>query len=379
MSKRKTVLAFIDWYRPGYKAGGTITAFGNFVDYLEDDIDFKIVTRNIDYADHQPYASIPPGKWVKSSNSSCYYMSQSEVSIKNIKNIIANTDYDFLYVNGMFSPFFSILPVLFSKGKNTIVNPHGMLSTQAFSVKPLKKKMFLSVFNALKIYKNTTFHAANEEEAVMISDRVKRSKAVKIANQFPRKLKNISIKNSSKNNPIRLINVARISIEKGTLIMIEALSVFKTEVVLDIFGPVYDHEYWEKCQIAIQHLPNHITVNYKGVVESELVLDTLKAYDFFILLSEGENFGHSILEALSVGCPVIISDKTPWTNLKSKGIGWDLNVKDINRISDVFSEISNMSQEDYNHMVNQSFSFAQRFSEDQELLNQNKNLFLITH
>ena len=376
MSKRKTVLAFIDWYRPGYKAGGTITAFGNFVDYLEDDIDFKIITRNIDYADDEPYSSIPANTWVKTGNGLCYYLSQSALSVKTIKSLIADTEYDFLYVNGMFSPFFSILPVLFSKEKKVIVNPHGMLSSQAFSVKPLKKKLFLAVFNTLKIYKNTTFHAANEDEANAIGNRIKKYNAIKTANQFPRKLKNIVIKNCVKNDPIRLINVARISIEKGTLKMIEALKMCRTDLVLDIYGPIYDEEYWGKCQMAIQQLPNHVTVHYKGVVESALVLDTIKNYDFFILLSEGENFGHSILEALSVGCPVIISDKTPWIDLESKGIGWDVDIHDPKEISAVFSGISEISEEAYKDMVNRAFLFAKEFSEDQGLLNQNKNLFL---
>nr|WP_321222074.1 glycosyltransferase [uncultured Psychroserpens sp.] len=379
MSKRKTVLAFIDWYRPGYKAGGTITAFGNFVDYLEEDIDFKIVTRNIDYADDEPYPSITPNTWITRGKCQFHYLSQTNISIKVIKDLVVNTTYDFIYVNGMFSPFFSILPVLFAKSNRVIVNPHGMLSSQAFSVKPFKKKIFLAIFNALKIYRNITFHAANTEEAEVIRQRVKQYKSIKVANQFPRKLIGITKKGSQLNWPLRLVNVARVSIEKGTLHMIEALKTSKAQIVLDMFGPIYDPDYWVKCQKAIEQLPSHIIVNYKGVIESKLVLDMIKNYDFFVLLSEGENFGHSILEALSVGCPVIISNKTPWVNLETKHIGWDIDVNNTKAIKEVFTKLSNISQDEYSQMVEQSFLFAQRFSQDQALINQNKNLFLTTN
>ena len=46
----------------------------------------------------------------------------------------------------------------------------------------------------------------------------------------------------------------------------------------------------------------------------------------FFLPSFSENFGHAINEALSVGVPVLISDKTPWRNLQEKGMGWDLSL-----------------------------------------------------
>jgi hypothetical protein len=38
----------------------------------------------------------------------------------------------------------------------------------------------------------------------------------------------------------------------------------------------------------------------------------------------GENFGHSIAEALNHGLPVVISDRTPWRNLHKISAGWDI-------------------------------------------------------
>lgn len=40
--------------------------------------------------------------------------------------------------------------------------------------------------------------------------------------------------------------------------------------------------------------------------------------------TQGENYGHVFIEALSSGTPILLSDQTPWRNLKDKGIGWDI-------------------------------------------------------
>ena len=41
-----------------------------------------------------------------------------------------------------------------------------------------------------------------------------------------------------------------------------------------------------------------------------------------------ENYGHSIVEALSVGTPMLISDNSPWKNLQEKGFGWEISLNE---------------------------------------------------
>lgn len=57
---KPTILIFIDWYKPGYKAGGPIRSVSNMVDALKDDFQFYIITRNTDYLETTPTpTSIP--------------------------------------------------------------------------------------------------------------------------------------------------------------------------------------------------------------------------------------------------------------------------------------------------------------------------------
>jgi glycosyltransferase involved in cell wall biosynthesis len=48
-----------------------------------------------------------------------------------------------------------------------------------------------------------------------------------------------------------------------------------------------------------------------------------------LLPSEGENFGHAIVEAFANGRPVLISKNTPWKNLAAQRAGWDVSHTDL--------------------------------------------------
>ena len=75
------------------------------------------------------------------------------------------------------------------------------------------------------------------------------------------------------------------------------------------------------------------------------------------------------------GCPVIISDQTPWKELQSKGVGWDVNAKNKKNLKSVFEKAVQMSNEDYQIYSIQAKQFSKDFSENPELLMLNLALF----
>lgn len=375
--QRKNILIFIDWFLPGTKSGGPVRSYVNMIAHLGNYHNFYVITRDADYCSDEVYENVQSNSWNQlDEHTFVYYVSKDRLNKANLEQLIDATAFDVAYINGIYSWYFSILPLwLLRKHPHVMVAARGMLNPQAFSVKKTKKKFFLAIAKFLGLYRHVTFHATNEDESNHIKQVLGQQHNVMVAPNLPRISGVNSVLQKVKSNPTRFVNVARISKEKGTLTMINALQNVKQAMVLDMFGPIYDDAYWDMCQKSIQLLPEHIKVTYKGVLPSEEVPETLQQYDFFVLLSEGENFGHAILEAFMAGLPVIVSDRTPWQDLQSKGIGWDINTDQIKEATTAFDAAMAMTEQEYHTASTKAIRYSEEFSANPELLMLNLNLF----
>ncbi|MCK7590221.1 glycosyltransferase family 4 protein [Subsaxibacter sp. CAU 1640] len=374
--KRKKILIVIDWFLPGTNSGGPVRSYANLIAHLGSYHDFYIITRDTDYCSDEVYTDIQSDSWNQlNEHMSVYYFSKEALNKSNLKQVIDDTAFDIAYINGIYSWYFSILPLWFlRKHPHVIVAARGMLNPQAFSVKKTKKRWFLAIAKLLDLYKGVRFHATNDDEANYIKQILGKGTHVLIAPNLARMSPSNEPK-IRKSDPVKFVNVARVSKEKGTLTMLEALKNVSSPMILDYYGPVYDEAYWRLCQKSIEEIPKHVCVTYKGILPSEDVPSVLCDYDFFVLLSEGENFGHAILESFMSGLPVIISDQTPWKNLKNKDLGWDVGLNTIHNISQTFDEAIALSNDRYHEMSAKTVDFAREFSTNPELLVLNLNLF----
>ena len=105
-------------------------------------------------------------------------------------------------------------------------------------------------------------------------------------------------------------------------------------------------------------LPVTIQVRYKGAIQGEDAPSKISEYDFFVLTSEGENFGHSILEAMTEGLPVIISDRTPWIDLEQQKVGWDVNVRNTKDLTSAINMSLSLSQQEYAEFSLNSYNYV---------------------
>ena len=105
-------------------------------------------------------------------------------------------------------------------------------------------------------------------------------------------------------------------------------------------------------------MPENISVDYLGSFAHHKIETLLKNQHVLLLPTKHENFGHVIIESWQNGCPVIISNNTPWKNLESKKVGFNISLKNIKKFISVIEFFSNINQETFLNWSKCSHNYA---------------------
>src|SRR6185312_3627018 len=125
----------------------------------------------------------------------------------------------------------------------------------------------------------------------------------------------------------------------------------------------------------IGSLPPNITVKYVGSLQKKELKNTFRENHLFVLPTTGENFGHSIFESFLFGRPVLISDRTPWKQLKQKKMGWDISLDEPGSFGQAIEVAAGWGQRDFEAFAAASWNFAHDFIKDPSPVEQYKLLF----
>lgn len=376
----KTIMLFCDWYEPGFQAGGPIRSCVNFVQQMNDEFQLYVFTSDRDFGQTEPYSGIQLNNWIQSKeNVKIFYCSPERLCWDHIGQQIHNVNPDFIYLNSMYSRFFTIYPLLRQKFQGStkcklILAPRGMLKQSAIEYKKNKKKVFLNLFKALGLHKDISFHATDQEELNQIAKIFgSRAKAMMIPN-FPASLPAYRRPLNKESGELKMIFVGRLHPIKNLDLLLEQLSSVKGKVTLSIVGSEEDPVYVEKCRNLAAKLPETVQVNFLGAIPNQQLPELLDRHHIFTLLTRGENFGHAIFEALSQGKPVLISDQTPWRYLEADMAGWDLPLTN-SEVAKRIQQAINFSHIEYEKWSKGARRFAERFVNAGNLKSDYKKLF----
>lgn len=350
-SSKPVLLVCYDHFFPAYKAGGPIQSLTNLVLRLQNDYQIFVLTSAFDLNESNTLPGIELNAWVQVSlpNSSAkinvWYADRGRPSVGEVKQIIAGINPACIYLNGMFSFRFVIIPLIARNKNKVVICPRGMLQKGALAGKSFKKKLYLAALKLSGLCRNIIWHATDAEEKADIRHIFGSSPAVYIAGNIPRPpVMGISQTNKS-TGALRLVYLSLISAKKNLLQLLKVIAGMGAGISLDIYGPVKDEQYWKLCRELIE--TNDKKISYKGDVVPAAVQDVFSRYDASILLTKGENFGHALYESLSAGRPVITSNFTPWKDMEEKGAGWNVDISDEKKIEAVLNKICNMPKENF--------------------------------
>lgn len=376
------IVVFTDYFLPSKKGGGPIQSITNLVVNLSPFYNFQIITSNKDVGENEKYQHIVDEKWYVKKDYSIMYIDRNNMNIKYLTNLLGEMAFDFVYLNSFFSHKFSVLINLTFK-KNyrdvpIILAPRGELSNGALGLKKAKKRLFIIFAKTFGLYKKVIWHATAETEKREIEGIFGQNSDVRVAS-------NLIIKPDFADNesPARketgylsIVFISRIHPKKNLLFALMTIKKLKGYVKFNIYGPIEDEDYWNECRKVIRTLPTNVKVEYKGLINHKEVFLTFRKHDVFFFPTLGENFGHVIYESLVSGCPVVLSDRTPWLDLDSVGAGHVASLSDNDKFVSSLEHLTSLDNIDYISLRENSRKFALLFTENDKNIERTKNLFV---
>lgn len=358
----KTILFLINTYLPGYKAGGPVQSIANLASLLKKSYKVYILCNCHDYNESKDYENIDYDVWRSINGIYIMYLSRGLFPYLSALSEIKSVGFDYIYCNSFYDLKYSIFPSLLYisnvlRVKNRfIIAPRGELTLHAQALKPLKKILFNSLYfklirkssSALHIHSTSAFETA---QILSVFPSLPFHNILEAPNipVVPYQADKISQRPISR-SALNIVFVSRLTRKKNLKYALETLMCVSAKCNFHVYGPIEDVEYWNECLHLASQLPSNISFRYCGELPHSLVQRTFNSYDLFFFPTLGENYGHVIFEALSVGCSVLISDQTPWTSSLINDAGWVFSlssktsfVRIIDSLRDDISKLYNSS------------------------------------
>ena len=367
---RPKILILGGYYPPAKRAGGPTRSVYEMTRYLSP-YAFYVYCRDREFGTREKLPGITSNQWQKKGQAWVFYASFLRRTAPAILQLVENMRPDAIYICSFFArePTIQLLCLRrmgLVRGVPLILAPHGEFSAGALSLKPKRKRIYLGFAKLLGLGRGLTWHAASPEEVESIRRVVGAKSEVVLAPNFPPAPSAEVVKCHAPKHEgrARLIFLSRISPEKNLLGALEILSRVQAPVCLDIYGPIEDPAYWALCQRSLRELPKHVTTFYRGSVDPDAVSGIMSQYDALLLPTLGENYGYVIVESWASATPVLVSDRTPWTDLEVVRAGWSIPLENPLLFARRIDQLAEMTETEHAEWRSGSLDRLRRLQEE---------------
>jgi glycosyltransferase involved in cell wall biosynthesis len=244
----------------------------------------------------------------------------------------------------------------------------------------LKKSAFLSTARVAGLYRDITWQASSLDEEREVRQHFEKAgglASVVIAPDLPTPWEQLAVVAHRRKVPGALATtfISRVARKKNLSGAIDLLRGVKAATTFDAYGPPEDPDYLRECKAAMAILPPNVKARYAGPLGYEEIAHTFARYDLFLFPTLGENFGHVLIESLAAGCPVAVSDRTPFRDLQEHGAGWVVPLEDPTRYRQALDVCAAMGPDEHAQMSDAARIYARRVIENPTPIEQNRELF----
>ncbi len=394
MTTKLDYLALTRYYTPGFRGGGPIQSVSNLVKAFGGEIRFGVLTTDRDFGDTHAYQNLETELWTNQNKSKTYYTAPGRVQWLRVLRVLLETQYRVLYLNSFFDRSFSIIPILLLNllGWNHVqilIAPRGEFTPGALKIKRVRKTLYICLARASRLYSSAIWHASSEDEKKQILKVMGAGATTEVAMPSPSAGIHVAqdllapkppsredVKNRGciEDGVLKIIFLSRITRMKNLIYALQVLAEIDRNCVLDIYGTVDDPRYVEECRKYANTIPPRIQIRWHSEVKHEHVAGLLSCYDVLFLPTLGENFGHVIGEALSVGLPVLISDRTPWKGIQESGAGWVIPIEDRRQFVTVITSLADSAPEDRRGFSRNAERYYTRYASEHDALQRNREM-----
>lgn len=243
--------------------------------------------------------------------------------------------------------------------KPVVWSPRGQLQRWQGSTRPLLKRIWELICNALLNPDRCVLHVTSQDEAEESRRRITRARIEIIPNGVD--IPAVATARSwLPDGKLRLLFIGRLHSKKGIENLFQALKSLDGKVSLIVCGtgePAYE----SSLRTLVNDLDLSRRVHFAGHVEGEEKFRAFRDADICVVPSYTENFAMVVAEALAHGVPVIASQGTPWKALVERQCGlWVAN--DPASLGKAIAEMRNRNLEQMGkngrQWMQQSFSWA---------------------
>jgi len=359
---RIAVLA--QYYHPAFKAGGPVPGVRNAVKSLSGHA-VMVFTSDRDLGDTEPFGEPYVGR-AKVDDAEVTYLpgiapGTAATWLRAARRL---RTCDAVYINSLFSFPFSVAPLIYMtlvRFRGTVaIAPRGEMAPSALSLgRSRRKKIWLALLRLLAMDRsigrkgNVVWLASSPAEQRNIVDAFPYARVYLSPETLRSPSGDRPVSERVRGNELELICIARLAPVKGTIDLFKGLERVGRSIHLRMVGLAEDPRYVEELQAVEARFSDAIRVSWLGSLPADAVTDALRTADFSVLLSRGENFSHAIGESLLAGCPVLISDQTPWSFVGERNAGFVLSsadCRDPDRVAQQIDEIAALTDADWRNM-----------------------------